>query len=244
LTSLDDLIAAQGRKVDAIKDHKRGLMQHLFPRVSQDETRPRARFPEFRKTPPWTMRKIGDMLEERERPIEMDDDAEYALVTVRRRYGGVVPREVLKGREIKVKSQFIVKANDFLVSNRQIVHDACGLVPAHLDGSIVSNEYSVLCPRPDCDIEFFNYFSQQPGVSTSFLQSSVGIVIEKMLFKLDLWLKHEFLFPSLEEQREIAGCLNSVSTRIETESAKLDALRNHKKGLMQQLFPSSLEDIR
>lgn len=91
LTSLDDLIAAQGRKVNALKDYKRGLMQHLFPR--EGEAVPRDRFPEFRKTAPWTVRKIGEVLEERERPIEMEDDGEYSLVTVKRRYGGVVPRE-------------------------------------------------------------------------------------------------------------------------------------------------------
>lgn len=140
-----------------------------------------------------------------------------------------------------MKSQFIVQSNDFLVSKRQIVHNACGLVPEYLEGSIVSNEYSVLGPRPGCDITFFNYFSQQPAVSASFLQSSVGIVIEKMLFKLDIWLKHEFLFPSIEEQRKIAGCLSSVDMRIAAESEKLDTLVNHRNGLTQQLFPSSSE---
>jgi type I restriction enzyme, S subunit len=236
LASLDKMIAAQGRKVDVLKAHKKGLMRQLFP--CKDETKPRLRFPEFRKCSMWGPKKIGDMLEEVARPIEMDDNAEYSLVTVKRRYGGVIFRERLNGRAIKVKSQFIVKTNDFLISNRQIVHNACGLVPSDLDGSIVSNEYSVLGPRDGCDIEFFNYFSQQPVVSASFLQSSVGIVIEKMLFKLNYWLNLEFLFPSFEEQRKIAGCLVSVDGQIAAESERLDALKAHKKGLMQQLFPS------
>ena len=46
LTSLDELIAAQGRKLEALKTHKKGLMQQLFPR--EGETLPRLRFPEFR----------------------------------------------------------------------------------------------------------------------------------------------------------------------------------------------------
>jgi type I restriction enzyme S subunit len=236
LASLDEVIATQGRKVAVLKAYKRGLMQHLFP--GEGETLPRLRFPEFRREPTWALRKIGDVLEEITRPITMADDVEYSLVTVKRRYGGVVSRERLKGRAIKVKSQFIVRARDFLISKRQIVHNACGLVPPELAGSIVSNEYSVLAPKDQCDIEFFNYLSQQPALSASFLHSSVGIVIEKMLFKLNSWLKHEFLFPSIKEQRKIAGCLKAVEHQIAAEAEKLNALKTHKSGLMQQLFPS------
>lgn len=235
LGSLDDLIAAEGRKLAALRDHKRGLMQQLFPR--EGEIRPRLRFPEFHKSK-WVKRSIGDLLQKTCRPIDMGDEQEYALVTVKRRYGGVVPRDVLPGKAIKVKSQFLVKADDFLISKRQIVHDACGLVPPELDRSIVSNEYSVLTPRDGCNITFFNYFAQQPCVSKSFLDSSVGIVIEKMLFKLEWWLKHEFVFPTIEEQRAIADCLSALDALIAAQAEKLDALRTHKRGLMQQLFPS------
>ncbi|MDP2109794.1 MAG: restriction endonuclease subunit S [Thiobacillus sp.] len=236
LTSLDELIAAQGRKVEALKTYKRGLMQQLFPR--EGETLPRLRFPEFRDAPPWTFARIGNLLKEVSRAIDMDDTVEYSLVTVKRRYSGVVSRERLKGRAIKVKTQFIVRGGDFLISKRQIVHNACGIVPPELDGAIVSNEYSVLGPKDGCDIEFFNYFAQQPAVSLSFLNSSVGIVIEKMLFKLNTWLNHEFLFPTFEEQRKIAAFLASVEQNLKAESEKLESLRCHKKGLMQQLFPS------
>ena len=51
LSSLDELIAAQARKVDALKTHKKGLMQQLFPR--EGETQPRLRFPEFRDAGEW-----------------------------------------------------------------------------------------------------------------------------------------------------------------------------------------------
>ena len=219
-----------------MKVHKRALMQQLFPR--EGETLPRLRLREFRNRAGWAAKSIGAMLEEKARPIEMDDETEYSLVTVKRRYGGVVSRERLNGWAIKVKSQFIVKAKDFLISKRQIVHDACGLVPPALDGSIVSNVYAVLGPKDGCDIEFFNYFSQQPTVSASFLHSSVGIVIEKMLFKLNAWLKLEFPFPPVEEQRGLAAGLSALDARIAAEADKLAGLKTHKKGLLQQLFPS------
>jgi type I restriction enzyme S subunit len=75
-------------------------------------------------------------------------------------------------------------------------------------------------------------------VSASFLQCSAGIVIEKMLFKLSAWEKREFLFPSLAEQQKIAECLSSVDELMAAQARKVNALKTHKKGLMQQLFPS------
>jgi type I restriction enzyme S subunit len=211
LSSIDELVTAQTQKIEALKAHKKGLMQQLFP--AEGETVPQLRFPEFRDAGNWEVKKIGQVLIVDARPIKMNDEQDYSLVTVKRRYGGVVSRGTFKGGSIKVKSQFLLEDNDFLISKRQIVHCACGLVPAEFEGSIVSNEYSVLRARKNNDIVFFNYFAQQPKVSQSFLECSIGIVIEKMLFKLNDWLKQEFLFPSFEEQQKIAACLSVFHRR-------------------------------
>jgi type I restriction enzyme S subunit len=63
LSSLDALIAAQARKVDALKTHKKGLMQQLFPR--DGETQPRLRFPEFQGAGEWEDSDMGKDLEKR-----------------------------------------------------------------------------------------------------------------------------------------------------------------------------------
>ena len=42
----------------------------------------------------------------------------------------------------------------------------------------------------------------------------------------------------LLEQQRIAACLSSLDALIAAETRKLEALKIHKKGLMQQLFPS------
>ena len=48
--------------------------------------------------------------------------------------------------------------------------------------------------------------------------------------------------PKPAEQQRIAACLSALDVRIVAESEKLDALKSHKKGLMQQLFPSPKGD--
>lgn len=50
-------------------------------------------------------------------------------------------------------------------------------------------------------------------------------------------------FPSDAEQHRIASCLSSLDDLIAAQNNKLEALKTHKKGLMQQLFPSSVEVV-
>ena len=60
LGSLDDLIAAEGRKLDALRQHKQGLLQRLFPQSG--ETVPRLRFPEFKDAPAWEEELLGNLV--------------------------------------------------------------------------------------------------------------------------------------------------------------------------------------
>jgi type I restriction enzyme S subunit len=50
--------------------------------------------------------------------------------------------------------------------------------------------------------------------------------------------KYPISLPSLAEQQRIASCLSSLDELITAETQKLEALKTHKRGLMQQLFPS------
>ena len=248
LSSIDELINFREQKLAALKQHKKGLMQQLFPshndlQASKQASKqaivyPKLRFPQFKDCEGWRVVRISDLLVEKKRPVKLENETEYCLVTVKRRHGGIALREVAKGKEIKVQSQFRVFTDDFLISKRQIVHCACGVLPEELDGSIVSNEYSVLNAKENVNITFFNYFCHQPIVEKSFLDCSSGIVIEKMLFKLDEWMKQEFYFPkNPKEQQAIADCLSSLDKLINEENEQIGRLKDHKKGLMQQLFP-------
>jgi type I restriction enzyme S subunit len=47
--------------------------------------------------------------------------------------------------------------------------------------------------------------------------------------------------PTMEEQQKIADLMTSVDELIVAQKSKLEPLETHKKGLMQQLFPSPIE---
>jgi type I restriction enzyme S subunit len=170
------------------------------------------------------------------RPLNMVADEVYNLVTVKRSRGGVVMRERLKGSQIAVKSQFRLKAGDFLISKRQIVHGACGIVPPELDGAIVSNEYSVLRARPTLDLDFLNCLAHSIYFQQTCFHSSIGVHVEKMIFKLDEWIKWDFNLPPVREQRRIAEILATWDRVIETVEALLANAREQKTALMQILL--------
>jgi len=166
----------------------------------------------------------------------MDAGSDYDLVTVRRGRGGVTTRERLKGRDIAVKSQFSVRAGDFLISKRQIVHGACGLVPPKLDGSIVSNEYAVLLGRPSIDLDFLNYLSHSIYFQQTCFHSAIGVHVEKMIFNLERWLSWDFDLPPVSEQRRIAEILSTWDRAIETVERLIANARLQKQALMMELL--------
>ena len=59
LASADALVAAQGWKVEALRAHKKGLIQQLFPQ--EGETQPRLRFPEFEGADDWEEAAISNV---------------------------------------------------------------------------------------------------------------------------------------------------------------------------------------
>lgn len=184
----------------------------------------------------WEDYKLGKLLKLCERPIKMEDDKEYELVTVRRNYGGVDSRGLFFGKDILVKSQFLLKENDFLISKRQIAHGACGLVPKELENAIVSNEYNVFLPEDLIDIGFFNYYARLPFMKKNFYLMSDGVHIEKLLFKPQSWLKLKISIPSYKKQQKIASILSTWDKAIELKEKLISEKKKQKTALMQELL--------
>jgi len=164
--------------------------------------------------PGWRTVKLRDLFDVMSRPAELVPDQRYQLVTVKRSRGGVVAREELRGDEIKTPTQFYVKEGDFVISRRQIIHGACGFIPAELDGAVVSNEYDVLRPRPELVPGFLRELVHTEYMQRTFFQSSVGVDIEKMVFDLDAWLEREVNLPPILEQMSAADALHLNSEAI------------------------------
>jgi restriction endonuclease S subunit len=184
----------------------------------------------------WHRIRLGDHLREVRRPVALVDDRTYTLVTVKRSRGGVQRREVLRGSEVKTPSQFFVRTGDFLISKRQIVHGACGIVPPELDGAVVSNEYAVLNTDGGIDLKFLRYLSESRYFQQTCFHSSIGVHVEKMIFNTERWLKWPFNIPPLQQQKRIVEILDAAGAEVDLIARQLESLKQEKAALMDQLL--------
>lgn len=185
----------------------------------------------------WTCAPLGTHLHEIKRPVILEKDREYTLVTVRRSRGGIDKREVLRGKDIKTPTQFFVKHGDFLISKRQIVHGACGVVPQELDNAIVSNEYAVLGTDGNIDLQFLKHLSETTYFQQTCFHSSVGVHVEKMVFKTERWLSWPFNIPPKSKQLEINKLLAVWERAVSVEQELVANSDRLVKALTQKLLP-------
>jgi type I restriction enzyme S subunit len=233
-----DFFAVVDKKISLLKEkhalleqYKKGVMQKLFSQEIRFKDEKDNEFPK------WQEERFSNILVLKLNPLKMDDESEYKLITVRRRNRGVDSRGIYKGKDVLVKNQFELKANQFVISKRQIVHGACGLVPEELAGAIVSNEYNVFDPVAEkLDINYFNIIAKTLSMRRAFFINSDGVHIEKLLFKTQSWLKTKLDFPCVEEQKKIVSFIASIDKKIELIAQQAEQIQTFKKGLLQQMF--------
>ena len=224
LSSLDELLAAQARKVAALKSHKKGLMQQLFPR--EGETQPRLRFSEFHIAGDWEPKTLVDACRmQAGKYIQAADIKALNAVGMFPCYGG----NGLRGFTETYSHDGV-----YALIGRQGA--LCGNVKLASERFYATEHAVVATPKQGVEVLWLYYLlnllnlnrfatgQAQPGLSVD--------VLEKVPVKI----------PSDErEQQSIASCLSSLDTLITAETQKHEALKTHKQGLMQHLFPSTEE---
>lgn len=195
----------------------------------------------------WKQYKVDEIATDVERSIDMKDDEVYQLVTVKRRNEGVVSRGFLKGKDILVKNYFEIRAGDYIISKRQVIHGANGLVPKSLDKSVVSNEYLVIASNDMISTKFWTLISQTYKMYKMFFLSSYGVDVEKMVFNVDDWKKRSITIPAVAEQNRIVEFFENLDNLITLHQRKLVKLQNVKKAMLEKMFPkngSNVPEIR
>ena len=191
----------------------------------------------------WEQRKLGELLTEVKRPIKMKDDESYELVTVKRRNEGIVSRGIFKGKDVLVNSQFQIKTGDYLISKRQVVHGANGIVPNHLNNAIVSNEYLVSIGNKNITTDFLSIISRLPSMYRKFFLSSYGIDIEKLVFNVEDWKKRTIQVPGISEQNQITTFFNQLDNTIALHQRKVTLLKRLKEAYLTRMLPQNSENI-
>ena len=244
LTSLDELIAAQGRKVEALKTYKRGLMQKLFPR--EGETLPRHRFSEFRDAPEWaeqTLRSICNRIMDGTHFSPKTKEGPHPYLTSKNIRNGHIDLSTIsyiseeEHREIYARCP--VKVDDVLLTKDGANTGNCVINTLDYEFSLLSSVAVLRGDTARVKQSFLYQTIVAERTQSIIINSMSGQAIPRItLEKLGNYVVQ---LPGLAEQQRIADSLSSLDARITAESAKLAALKTHKQGLMQQLFPSQEE---
>ena len=237
LSSLDELIAAQGRKVEALKTHKKGLMQQLFP--LEGETQPRLRFPEFQDAGDWKETRLGKLGKLVSGLTYSPDDVREAGLLVLRS-SNVQNSEITLGDCVyvdpSIKGANLSQPEDILICVRngsKALIGKCALIPQGMPLCTHGAFMTVFrAETPSFVFQLFQSDRYQKQVA-----GDLGATINSI--NGSQFLKYEFMVPQPVEQKRIADFLVSLDALITDANQELDTLKTHKKGLMQQLFPIS-----
>lgn len=238
LSSLDELFAAQAQKVEALKTHKKGLMQQLFPR--EGETQPRLRFPEFQDAVEWDSQTLADIARISSGSTPLRSNAEFFA-------GGTIPWV----KTTDLNNSYITQSEEYITAKarsrinpagavlvamyggfKQIGRTGCLRVPAATNQALSVLVLNLNLALPDYVLAWLNAKVEDWKRIASSSRKDPNITGTDVA-------RFPIALPSLAEQQRVASCFSNLDTLITAESQKLEALKTHKKGLMQQLFPST-----
>ncbi|WP_419642258.1 restriction endonuclease subunit S, partial [Thiolapillus sp.] len=197
---------------------------------------PSLRFPEFREAGAWEV-KYGNSLFIQISNKEHNASLPVLAIT---QENGAIPRHLIDYHvsvtEKSLKSYKVVDIGDFIISLRTFQG---GIEYSDYKG-ICSPAYIVLRAATEEVInDFFRHYFKTEKYIADLNRNLEGLRDGKMV-SYKQFSEIKLPLPISPEQQKIAHCLSSLDEVIGLESHKLDALKNLKKGLMQQLFPQEV----
>ena len=233
LSSLDDLIEATNRKIEVLKEHKKGLMQRLFPK--EGENVPELRFPEFQETKGWAKKQIIDLGEviTGNTPSKKEGkywNGDFAWITAQDFKGKYINDSILKLTRFGKNKARVIPQNSVLVTCIASI----GLNAINKIECSTNQQINTICCNRKYHYEYVYYLIAYNVKRLKQLagQTAVPIITKKNFEEFEVYTVENY-----DEQQKIADCLSSLDELIEATSQKVEILKEHKKGLMQQLFP-------
>lgn len=249
-SSLDELITGHAQRLEALRAHKKGLMQRLFPAVGQKV--PKLRFAEFIDNKNWEEVSLESLVEKvgsgttplggesnylaSGRPFIRSQNVGWGVFLLSDVVfiGESLHQEALS-TEVKLEDVLLTITGASIgrsaVVNQRV---AGGNVNQHVCiirtiksrlNPIYLNQY-LISEYGQMQIDSFQAGGNRQGLN--FAQIRAFLIPQP---------------PTLDEQKKIACVLSSLDDYIIQEEAKVEQLKSHKRGLMQSLFPVANQNL-
>jgi len=240
LSSLDEVITAESNKLEALKDHKKGLMQNLFPQ--EGETVPKWRFKEFVDNGEWVEKKLDSLTTKISDGLHTtpnyDDKGEFYFINGNNLIDGKIcideKTKRVSEEEYNRHKKDLNKSTILLSINGTI-----GNIAVYKNEKVILGKSAcyINLNTVRVDKTFIFYFIQTDCLKSYFNSELTGSTIKNLSLKS---IKETIIKVPIKqiEQQKIASCLSTLDEIITSQAEKIEQLKLHKKGLMQGLFPS------
>ena len=240
LSSLDALLTAQTTKLTALQAHKRGLMQDLFP--AEGETVPKRRFPEFQGAGEWVekeLKEVSPAIFDGTHQTPKYTEVGIPFFSVENVVSGKANKFISKGDYLLATSKNKPEKGDVLLTRIGKIGFSA-IVNWDYEFSVYVT-LAVLKQSEKFNSYYLHCYLQSTRYQNEILGRSLLNAAPCKINMDELRRTKVFLPPTLEEQQKIADCLSALDNLITAQTQKIDALKLHKKGLMQALFPAVSE---
>ncbi|MCT3569406.1 restriction endonuclease subunit S, partial [Levilactobacillus brevis] len=216
-TSIDNLIAANQRKLDLLKEQKKGYLQKMFPKNGAKV--PELRFAGFADD--WEERKLGEI------------SRMYQPLTI-------------TGNDLLPDGVPVFGANGFIgfFSEANHIDDQVTIsargegtgTPSYVHGPVWITGNSMVVNVGDFDIDKYFLFA---NLTANSLKKYVTGGAQPQLTR-DVLVKVPITLPNTDEQKKIGAFFKQLDDTITLHQRKLDLLKEQKKGFLQNMFVQGL----
>lgn len=233
LSSLDNLITAETEKLNHLKDHKKGLLQQLFP--ANGETKLQFRFPEFKNDGEWeeiVLDNLGEIVTGKTPSTKNESlwNGEVLFIT---------PTDISDKKYQKSTKRTVKYTDKLKILPKGSIVFTCiasiGKMAMTTKDSITNQQINSIVPDEYYENEFIYYLliSLTTYIKSLPATSTLPIINKTQFSEIQCKIPK-----NPKEQQKIANCLSSADDLIAAQKTKIENLKKHKKGLMQQLFPN------
>ncbi|EGP5520281.1 restriction endonuclease subunit S [Enterococcus faecium] len=228
---LDDTIALHQRKLDLLKETKKGFLQKMFPKNGAKV--PEIRFPGF--TGDWEQRKLGDVLSERN--DQTPETNEYPLMSFVQGKG-VTPKGERYNRSFLVKDSEKkykkTELGDFIYSSNNLETGSIGF--NRTGKAVISPVYSIFKSKKSRESQFIGIMSARKDFISKMVRFRQGVVYGQWRIHESDFLNIDTKMPNDKEQQLIISFFENIDKTIALHQRKLDLLKETKKGFLQKMF--------
>lgn len=229
--NFDKLITLHQRKCEQTKKLKKYMLQKMFPQNGAKV--PEIRFDGF--TYDWEQRKLSELLEKYEDPVETPHDG-YERVGIRSHAKGTFHSFVEPGKELDTAKMYRVAADKFILNITFAWEHAVAITDNNDAGKLVSHRFPQFSFNPKLKPHFFKYLMLDKKFREHLELSSPGGAGRNRVLKISDMLKYEIKLPSIEEQIKIGEYFDSLDYLITLHQRKCDELKKMKKYMLQNMF--------